>query len=116
MPVEFSVAAYRLGHSMVRQRYAHNRVFPAADFQLFFDFSGLSGGIIRDLAPNPPTAPIPVPVLPATGSSIGGGFDELGPSGGAAVNLTPSRTYRSAAGQLSSTVFPVAVEIWPFAI
>ena len=27
MPVEFSAAAYRLGHSMVRQRYPHNRVF-----------------------------------------------------------------------------------------
>ena len=27
MPVEFSAAAYRLGHSMVRERYSHNRVF-----------------------------------------------------------------------------------------
>ena len=29
MPVEFSAAAYRLGHSMVRQVYSHNRVFTA---------------------------------------------------------------------------------------
>ena len=55
MPVEFSAAAYRLGHSMVRQRYAHNKVFTGADFSLFFAFSGLSGGLIGDLAPNPPT-------------------------------------------------------------
>ena len=27
MPVEFSGAAYRLGHSMVRQAYSHNRIF-----------------------------------------------------------------------------------------
>ena len=27
MPVEFSGAAYRLGHSMVRERYQHNRIF-----------------------------------------------------------------------------------------
>ena len=27
MPVEFSVAAYRLGHSLVRQTYSDNRVF-----------------------------------------------------------------------------------------
>ena len=67
MPVEFSAAAYRLGHSMVRQTYSHNRVFhnPPADFSLIFGFSGLSGQIIGDLAPNPPTAPLPVPVLPS---------------------------------------------------
>ncbi len=27
MPVEFSAAAYRLGHSMVREVYSHNRIF-----------------------------------------------------------------------------------------
>ena len=27
MPVEFSAAAYRLGHSMVREAYSHNRIF-----------------------------------------------------------------------------------------
>ena len=27
MPVEFSGAAYRLGHSMVREAYSHNRIF-----------------------------------------------------------------------------------------
>ena len=55
MPVEFSAAAYRLGHSMVRQTYSHNRVFQKTGFDLLFGFSGLSGEIIGDLAPNPPT-------------------------------------------------------------
>jgi hypothetical protein len=68
MPVEFSGAAYRLGHSMVRQAYSHNRIFTfggvaPATLKLLFDFTGLSGGIIGDLAPNPPTGPTPVPVL-----------------------------------------------------
>lgn len=49
MPIEFSVAAYRLGHSMVRDRYQWNRVFstggtfsPATLFQLF-TFTGVNG-------------------------------------------------------------------------
>jgi hypothetical protein len=68
MPVEFSVAAYRLGHSMVREVYGHNRVFtPAggipATLQLLFDFSGLSGGIQGDLAPDPLTGPTPISSL-----------------------------------------------------
>ncbi len=91
MPVEFSAAAYRLGHSMVRQRYEHNKVFTAADFQLFFDFSGLSGGIIGDLAPNPPTGPIPVSALPSNWIIDWRRFHELGDSGGAPVNMAPSR-------------------------
>jgi hypothetical protein len=65
MPVEFSAAAYRLGHSMVRQRYSHNRVFPDADFGLLFDFTGLSGRLIGDLAPEQPSGPLPQPVLPS---------------------------------------------------
>ena len=70
MPVEFSGAAYRLGHSMVREAYSHNRIFtfgqaaiPPGTLQLLFQFTGLSGGIVGDLAPNPPTAPTPIPVL-----------------------------------------------------
>jgi hypothetical protein len=48
MPVEFSAAAYRLGHSMVREAYSHNRVFTAggltpATLKLEFAFSGLPG-------------------------------------------------------------------------
>ncbi len=51
MPIEFSVAAYRLGHSMIRDEYEWNRVFNSGPtgvsgiatlFQLF-TFSGTSG-------------------------------------------------------------------------
>jgi hypothetical protein len=70
MPVEFSAAAYRLGHSMVREVYSHNRIFTAggvapATLQLLFRFTGLSGGIVGELAPSPPTTPTPVSVLPS---------------------------------------------------
>jgi len=45
MPIEFSVAAYRLGHSMVRAAYNWNKVFDAGDgtLDLLFAFSGTSG-------------------------------------------------------------------------
>jgi hypothetical protein len=47
MPIEFSVAAYRLGHSMVRDRYNWNAVFNnkgiPASLILLFAFSGTSG-------------------------------------------------------------------------
>lgn len=69
MPVEFSAAAYRLGHSMVREVYSHNRVFTPptipATLALLFTFSGLSGAIVGDLAPDPLTGPTPVRLLPS---------------------------------------------------
>ena len=53
MPIEFSVGAYRMGHTQVREFYNHNRVFGAppavpfplanASLRLFFTFTG-SGG------------------------------------------------------------------------
>lgn len=45
MPIEFSVAAYRLGHSMVRGRYNWNRIFDRGrgTLELLFRFSGTSG-------------------------------------------------------------------------
>lgn len=53
MPVEFSGAAYRLGHSMVRASYDYNRVFtpkPGGDrpatLELIFLFSAGSGQIV----------------------------------------------------------------------
>jgi hypothetical protein len=45
MPVEFSVAAFRFGHSMIRATYDWNAEFPDGNGDLFFlfDFSGTSG-------------------------------------------------------------------------
>ncbi|MBC4019265.1 heme peroxidase [Siccirubricoccus deserti] len=51
IPLEFSVAAYRLGHSMVRQGYNHNRAFNRIGFNLLFLFSGKSGAIRGTKAP-----------------------------------------------------------------
>lgn len=51
MPIEFSVAAYRLGHSMIRDDYEWNRVFesngvgPIGSLRLLFQFTGLSGNL-----------------------------------------------------------------------
>lgn len=41
MPFEFSVAAYRFGHSMIRQRYEHNNIFgpEITNFDLLFAFT-----------------------------------------------------------------------------
>lgn len=50
MPIEFSVAAFRLGHSMVRDTYNWNRVFDngGGTLNLLFGFSGTSGGLSGD--------------------------------------------------------------------
>ncbi|MBV6658661.1 MAG: heme peroxidase [Devosiaceae bacterium] len=65
MPVEFSVAAFRLGHSQVQQGYNQNRIFTAEPMDQFFGFTGLSGQIIGDLAPEPPGDGLPVSHLPS---------------------------------------------------
>ena len=45
MPIEFSVAAFRLGHGMIRRAYNWNRRFDNGSGELFFlfDFSATSG-------------------------------------------------------------------------
>ena len=45
MPIEFSVAAFRLGHSMIRRAYDWNRQFPGRQgtLDLLFSFSGTGG-------------------------------------------------------------------------
>jgi hypothetical protein len=43
MPLEFSVAAYRLGHSMARAEYDFNVNFRPATFKELFTFTALSG-------------------------------------------------------------------------
>jgi hypothetical protein len=48
MPLEFSVAAYRLGHSMVRASYDFNVNFPAATFDLLFTFTAMGGQLGGD--------------------------------------------------------------------
>ena len=45
MPIEFAVAAFRLGHAMVRADYKWNANFPFATLDDLFDFSGLSGNL-----------------------------------------------------------------------
>jgi hypothetical protein len=64
MPVEFAGAVYRLGHSMVREQYSHNRVFrpapprlAAASLPLLFTFSSLSGDINGELPGGQDTLP-----------------------------------------------------------
>ncbi len=96
MPVEFSAAAYRLGHSMVREVYSHNRIFTAggvapATLQLLFRFTGLSGGIVGDLAPNPPTGPTPISVLPSNWIIDWRRFHEVASPNPADVPLNSSR-------------------------
>lgn len=44
IPLEFSGAAYRFGHSMVRSKYHFNKVFPpGTDFSFAFTFTGDGG-------------------------------------------------------------------------
>jgi hypothetical protein len=47
MPIEFSVAAYRLGHSMIRRAYNWNQIFDfdSGTLELLFRFSGGSGNL-----------------------------------------------------------------------
>jgi hypothetical protein len=47
MPIEFSVAAFRLGHSMIRREYNWNRIFDDGfgTLGLLFTFSGGSGDL-----------------------------------------------------------------------
>ncbi len=47
MPIEFSVAAYRLGHSMIRPAYSWNRRFDdgAGSLDLLFTFSATGGDL-----------------------------------------------------------------------
>ena len=47
IPVEFSAAAYRLGHSMIRANYNYNRVFPDASLGLLFAFTAKSGDTLH---------------------------------------------------------------------
>jgi Animal haem peroxidase len=45
MPLEFSIAAFRLGHAMIRAGYSWNKNFPDATLGQLFEFSGGSGDL-----------------------------------------------------------------------
>jgi heme peroxidase len=51
MPIEFSVAAFRLGHSMIRSSYNWNRIFDdgAGTLDFLFAFTGHSGDMLGGL-------------------------------------------------------------------
>ncbi len=81
IPVEFSVAAYRLGHSMVRAVYDYNRVFTFRDtdsdltpatLELLFEFTAKSGTPSTPLGLNP--------TLPSNWIIDWQRFFELGPA------------------------------------
>ncbi|WP_370714374.1 heme peroxidase family protein [Sphingomonas sp. IW22] len=63
IPLEFSGAAYRFGHSMIRQSYEHNSTFRTggltpATFNFMFTFTALSGDISAQPGPGgSPTLP-----------------------------------------------------------
>jgi hypothetical protein len=76
MPIEFSVAGFRLGHSMIRAHYDWNSVFPNATLAQLFQFSHLSGAMAGPIPSiwiadwrrlynfDPVTPPLPGAVLP----------------------------------------------------
>src|SRR5262249_50128471 len=60
MPLEFTVAAYRFGHSMVRGRYDFNLNFngeSAADLFFLFAFTAFSGELGTPVIEQTPTLP-----------------------------------------------------------
>ncbi|CDZ44758.1 peroxidase family protein [Neorhizobium galegae] len=99
MPAEFAAAAYRLGHSMVRETYNHNRVFnPTEDslanatFGLLFRFTGKSGFIVGELDPNPGDfPPNPQATLPSNWVIDWRRFFDLGTPAGGNFALNHSR-------------------------
>ncbi|MBC8129447.1 MAG: heme peroxidase [Rhizobiaceae bacterium] len=104
MPAEFSAAAYRLGHSMIRESYSHNRVFrpggplggTTGTLKLLFFFSGKSGAIIGDLAATAdradfPNGPGPQRVLPSNWIVDWRRFFDFKTPPGADFLLNPSR-------------------------
>ena len=59
MPVEFSAAAFRFGHSMIRSRYDFNLNFRSTDSSFAFVFSALSGQLGFGIQPTSGTDTFP---------------------------------------------------------
>jgi hypothetical protein len=97
MPVEFAAAAYRLGHSMVRERYDHNRVFgptgiAPGTLAFMFHFTGKSGGVIGDLAAVETAPPFdPMQRFPSNWVIDWRRYVDLGAPRPAGVGFNPSR-------------------------
>lgn len=53
IPVEFSVAAFRLGHTMIRSQYNYNRIFSSAILKNLFEFTGSSNSNLGEHKPIP---------------------------------------------------------------
>jgi hypothetical protein len=97
MPVEFAAAAYRLGHSMVRESYDHNRVFGPTGLapgllSFMFHFTGKSGGVIGDLAAVDTAPPFdPMQHFPSNWVIDWRRYIDLGAPLPAGVGFNPSR-------------------------
>jgi Animal haem peroxidase len=100
MPVEFAAAAYRIGHSMVREAYSHNRVFrpgglAPGSLDLLFFFTGKSGAIIGDLAASANAGDFPPlgaqATLPSNWVIDWRRFYDFGTAAGGDFRLNPSR-------------------------
>jgi nucleoid-associated protein YgaU len=59
VPLEFTVAAYRFGHTMVRGSYDFNLNFNPADLFFLFTFTAFSGQLGGDVAAIQPTKTLP---------------------------------------------------------
>ena len=53
MPVEFSAAAFRLGHSMVREKYSLNRIIDNSGLKEMSQMTGRSGRVIGEVERRP---------------------------------------------------------------
>ena len=91
MPVEFSAAAYRLGHSMVRQRYRTTGVQRAAGLQPVLHVHRPVGRHRRRPRAEPADGRLPCDAAVSNWIIDWRRFYELGPAGGAAVTAQRRR-------------------------
>jgi hypothetical protein len=89
MPLEFAGAAYRFGHSMIRQEYDHNATFNPngvpATFNFMFTFTALSGSL------DPSAGPGGAPTLPQNWIIDWARFFNQNPADPASPSANPAR-------------------------